>query len=167
VKDKQIQRLIESERYDEALALCDQRLTEDCVADNDILRQRSHIHALIGNYESALADRAEIIRSSESKLQDFFQAGNAALSLKQFGEAEVYFSQLLKRGEEAGEEWFAAAAYFLTAYAQMMLGKTDEATASLLQAEAIEPACELPIPGRSMWSISRLRSEISSASNRN
>ncbi len=167
MKDKQIQHLIESERYDEALGLCEQRLAEESAADDDILRQRSHIHALRGDYESALADRTEIIRGSESKLQDFFQAGNAALSLKRFGEAEIFFSQLSERGQEAGEDWFASAAYFLTAYAQMMLGKTDEATASLSQAEAIEPACELPIPGRSMWSISRLRSEISSASNRN
>jgi len=166
VKDPQIQSLIEAEDYIGALRLCEERLAEDNGSHADILRQRSHINALIGDYKSALLDRAEIINSNRPKLQDFFQAGNAALNLRRFNEAEIYFAQLIEKGQAAGEDWFASAAYFLTAYAQMRLGRIDDAAASLSRAEAVEPTCEIPIPNSDIWDIRRLRAEIHAASRR-
>jgi len=150
-----------------ALRLCEERLAENSGAVDDILRQRSHLHALRGDYERALSDRADIIDRPDAKLQDFYQAANAALYLQYFEKTEIYLAQLIEKGKAADEDWFASAAHFLTAYAQMMLNKIEEAKASLSQAESIEPTCEIPIPGRDIWDIQKLRVEIEAASRRN
>ena len=160
MNDQSIKRLIDRKEFDKALELCEERVRDGKDSTGNVLRQRAYLYARDGNYESALADRETIIESGEAKLQDFFQAGNAALFLCRFDRAESHFLKLIEYGSESSEDWFAAAAHFLAAYAQLRLRKPEEALSSVSIAAELEASCEMPIPHEGVWDIQTLRSRI-------
>ena len=158
---KKIERLAESGRKREALERCDSLLEKTTGRKSDVLRTRAYVLALLQDYERSLSDRMAVLQSGEAHLGDYFRAGQCALSAHRASEAESLFKELLAREERENGRYFRPGAWFLLAYAQMELGRYEEAGKSLDQALIAEPNCGMPVPGGVMWSSDRLRQEIS------
>jgi len=157
---KKIKTLAELERYDEALSKCEEFLKVHPEKKLDVLRARSYVFALQGNYENALKDREGILEIGEASIRDYYLAGDTCISLSKYVKACAYLREVLRLGHEQNETWFEASAYFLFAYAQMELGHYEEAIVSLRSAISIDPNCAMPLPGIGMWDHSQLEKEI-------
>ncbi|MBC9249121.1 hypothetical protein A9179_02405 [Pseudomonas alcaligenes] len=70
---KKLDALIKNKNYDEALILCNILLEEKNSAEHrDLLRKRSHIHSLLGDYQQAIGDRLELIDEAQEEADIFF-----------------------------------------------------------------------------------------------
>lgn len=70
---KKLDGLIKNRNYDEALNLCDLLLAESNGNEyRDIVRKRSHIHSLLGDYRQAIDARLELINQSQEEADVFF-----------------------------------------------------------------------------------------------
>jgi len=70
---KKLDSLIKNRNYDEALSLCNLLLEETSVDQHrDLLRKRSHIHSLLGDYQQAIDDRFELISEAQEEADVFF-----------------------------------------------------------------------------------------------
>lgn len=70
---KKLDGLIKNRNYDEALSLCNLLLEEKNIDQyRDILRKRSHIHNLLGDYQQAVDDRLELIGEAQEEADIFF-----------------------------------------------------------------------------------------------
>lgn len=144
---KTIKSLTEQKRYDDALAACELLLQEIPERTADILRSRASVFVRIRDYERALQDRQSLFKMGEGTIADYYLAADNALSARKFAEACGWLSEVLRLGEEQGETWFKAGAYFLLAYAQMELGQYKDAIATLDHAVAVEVDIAMPLPG--------------------
>lgn len=70
---KKLDSLIKNRNYDEALNLCN-LLLEECSANEhrDLVRKKSHIHSLLGDYKQAIDDRLELISQDQEEADVFF-----------------------------------------------------------------------------------------------
>ncbi|WP_139159439.1 hypothetical protein [Pseudomonas argentinensis] len=70
---KKLDGLVRNRNHDEALKLCNLMLGEASVGQyRDILRKRSHIHSLLGDYQQAINDRLELIEHGKDEVDVFF-----------------------------------------------------------------------------------------------
>ncbi|WP_236215595.1 hypothetical protein [Metapseudomonas otitidis] len=70
---KKLDGLIKNRNYDEALSLCNLLLEEKNIDQHrNILRKRSHIHTLLGDYQQAADDRLELISEAQEETDIFF-----------------------------------------------------------------------------------------------
>lgn len=70
---KKLDDLIKNQNYDEALNLCNLLLNETNADEyRDLLRKRSHIHSLLGDYQQAIDDRLELIDKAQEEADIFF-----------------------------------------------------------------------------------------------
>lgn len=158
---KEIEALIEQKRYEEALLECDTLLQGASAGRvNEILRIQSHAFAMAGDYNRAIDIFETIFADSNGTMADYYQAAFNALYAEQFSNAEKWFKQVLHQGKEQGETWFESASLFYLSYAQMELGKHEEALRSLDDASRSEADIAMPLPKINMWTSAQLRSEI-------
>lgn len=69
---KKLDGLVRNRNYDEALKLCNLMLEETGVDQyRDLLRKRSHIHSLLGDYQQAIDDRLELIEQDQGEADVF------------------------------------------------------------------------------------------------
>lgn len=70
---KKLDSLIKNRNYDEALSLCNLLLDEKSSGEyRDLLRKRSHIYSLLGDYQLAIDDRFELINQAQEEADIFF-----------------------------------------------------------------------------------------------
>lgn len=70
---KKLDGLIKNRKYDEALGLCNLLLEETSTDEHrNLLRKRSHIHSLLGDYQQAIDDRLELIGEAQEEADIFF-----------------------------------------------------------------------------------------------
>lgn len=152
--------LVKEGKYDEALARCDSLFAEMPISRAEILRLRAYVHAHRGTYEEAIADRESIISSDEGILRDYYQLADNLLSAGRYEDASKWFNEVLRKGADQNETWFDAAALLLLAYAQIRLGRLQDAEIALDKAVAIDPECAMPVRGDGLVTHQNLREEI-------
>lgn len=70
---KKLDGLVRNRSYDEALKLCNLMLKEAGVDQyRDLLRKRSHIYSLLGDYQQGVNDRLELIGQDQDEADIFF-----------------------------------------------------------------------------------------------
>lgn len=137
---KKLDGLVRNRNYDEALKLCNLMLEETGVDQyRDLLRKRSHIHSLLGDYQQAIGDRLELIEQDQGEADVFF----ATLYLIRAGRfKEAYRTVNMGVAELSGTHTpYTDELIFLRAYALVKLE---------LYHEAIE-ACSHVKDGMKMW----------------
>lgn len=156
-----IKQLLRDKRYDEARAQCvEWRVLhpEDMV---EILRITAESNYLQRRDEDSFDNWMEIINSGKAVLKDYYLAGNSAINISRFDDAEYLFQKVIALGKEQSDEWFSSAALFLLAYSKMYLGKFDEALLSLDEAAKADSECAMPLPGyKGLLTHNQLRQEI-------
>jgi tetratricopeptide (TPR) repeat protein len=157
---KEIKTLAEKDRFDEAIAKCEEILRGHCESKADVLRVRAYVYSLWGHYDKAIQDRESILRMGQGILRDYYLAGDNALTLGNFVQASVWLEEVLRLGQEQSENWFESAACFLLAFAKMELGDYEEAISNLDRAVDVDANCAMPLPGLGTWDHNRLRNEI-------
>jgi|SRR5882672_3506190 len=157
---KRIKSLAENGEPDEALAHCNALLAELPESKAEILRLRAYVYAHRGMYEEAIVDRETLISSGNGILRDYYQLGDNSVSAGRFADASKWFHEVLRRGADQNETWFDSAALLLLAYAQMRLGRLQEAAQYLEKAAAIDPECAMPVRGEGIVTHQSLRDEI-------
>jgi len=157
---KEIKMLAGQGRYHEALSECNELLSKRFNGKAELFRVRAYVYSLMGDYEKALQDRKEIFILDEAKIRDYFQAGDDALTLRDYEQAIALLKTAIKLGSEQRESWFDSAAYFLSAFAQMELYRFEDAIKDLNKAVELDPNCSMPLPEIGMWDHHRLREEI-------
>jgi tetratricopeptide (TPR) repeat protein len=158
---KRIDKLAKEHRYEEALGECNKLLKEVPMAQLDILRMRSRIHARCNDFEQSLIDFSMIVETGEATIRDYYSAADCALSAGKFAQAASCYKEVLRLGEEQNETWFRSASFFLLAYAQMELGQFQEANQNLDSAIAAEANVAMPVPSMcGMCTHQQLREEI-------
>ena len=159
---EKIKSLARQRRYSDALAMCEALAQSAAIPVIDTLRARAHVLAMSGNYELALKDHEAILSDDAAKLRDYYLAADCALNSKRPERAAALFETLLQKEASEGGTWFRSGGYFLLAYAEMKLGEYEKALRHLVEAEAADPDCRMPVPEDldTLWTTERLRSEI-------
>lgn len=157
---QRIKSLTNKAQYDEALAECENVLKSGSDPNIDVLRQRAHIFALQDDYLNALRDEEAILATGDGALKDYYHSANYALHAGELEKSVHRLKDLLRLGEEQGEDWFKSAACLLLAYAYMELGNYAEAIHNVDSAMAVEADCAMPLPEVGMCSADQLKKEI-------
>ncbi len=157
---RQIKSLADKRQYEAALAECEKLLHESEDCNPDVLRVRSYVFALRGDYQRALQDREAVFEMGEGTIKDYYLGADDAISAGNFTLAAKWLNEVLRLGEAQNEIWFESATYFLLAYVYMKLGQYQEAIINLDNAHAIESDIAMPLPGLGMCDHNRLREEI-------
>ncbi len=89
--------LLSNNRRDQARAEA-LSLAADNPADPDVLDTAAAYLAKAGDYQSALAEYRAVLRVAPTNVDALVGAGNAALALYQFPEADRYFTRALQHG---------------------------------------------------------------------
>lgn len=155
-----IKSLADQGRYEEAFSACEELLTNSLANKAEVLRARAYVFVMQDDFESAIKDRESIIDNGDGLLKDYYLVAEHALYANQFDKAVAWFNDVLRIGEEQGEDWFKGATHFLLAYAQMELGKFDAALGNLDCAVAIESDIAMPTPIARLCDNETLRREI-------
>jgi tetratricopeptide (TPR) repeat protein len=118
--------------------------------------------SLQGQLEQALEDYRVLI-SAEPRLGDYFLAGNCAMELGSFAEANDCFRSLVEVAADSDAHEFDSAAYFLMAVCLREMGQKAAALACIDKASAIDPEIAMPVPGRDgVVSAGQLRQQLNS-----
>lgn len=157
---KEVRRLAEARRLDEALEMCNRLLGEAGGDPTETLRTRAYIFALAGDYESAQRDRTAVLDADDATLRDLYQAAEVALKLRQLDTAARLFDETIRRGEKEGEEWFKSAALFYLSFLRMEMDDLDGALELTRQVKSVDADCELPVPGVGVVSVKEMEREI-------
>lgn len=160
MKLSQIEKLAETDRFDEALAECEALLRDGTIDTRDVLRTRAHVFALSGRHVNASADYEEIIKLGAASIRDYYQAGDQALKASDLELAHRRFQDVLSIGKQQGETWFESAVLFYLAYVEMNRNNHQCALGYAAQAATIERDCAMPLPERGMVGIEELKAEI-------
>lgn len=159
-RTKRIKSLADQGRFEDALASCDSLLEQSPGLKGEILRARAYVYSVQGRYDLAIADRRTLIESGEGLLRDYYQIGDNSMSAGLFEDASGWFIEILRLGAEQNEKWFESAALLLLSFAQLQLGRLQEASRYLDQAVSSDPECAMPVRGHGMINPDRLRKEI-------
>lgn len=146
---QQIETLIKSRRYDEALKACDEASSHDTVILPEICRLRSWIFTSQGKYDLGISELDSIIKTDRAELRDFHSAAFWSLYDKNFVQSKKWFEVVLARGEEENDKWFESSALFYLAYISLELEHYEMARDHLTRSGKIgdESTVFIPIIG--------------------
>ncbi|WP_147310744.1 hypothetical protein [Pseudomonas citronellolis] len=150
VEIKRLDSLIRGRNYEEALSVCNLLLEkESSLGDLDVLRKRSHVYSLIGDYQLAIDDRLELIfRATEQS--DFFFASLYCIRINRLRDAYRIVNSGILELPVSVHAPFAGELIFLRGYILLKLGLYQEA----------QEACGHIKDGMNMW-VSNLNKPIS------
>ena len=123
---REIKRLADNDRLDEARARADQ-LVADFPNDAEAWRCRSHIFALEGNHKEAVKDISTSIERNPNEPHYFWTRAKYLLELGDSGAAVEDLNTTLRLCDQHGSDYYREAAYLLRAEAYLRLKRFDDA----------------------------------------
>ena len=147
-------------QYEEAFAECERLLNTSPDLTDDVLRARAFGYARSGDYENTVFDWEKILAGANANLSDYFQTGFYHLYIPQYAEAIVRFKEVLRIGEETGNDWFKSSVLFYLSYAHMEIGSLEDASRWMNILQDLSEEGGLILPQSSWCTYSQLREEI-------
>lgn len=126
-----ISQFAKAERYEEAIELAQQVLSQATERRDEILAKLAFVRAREGHYEQAVAEITHAINVNEREPDYYFSRARYRLALSDAQNALPDLDQVIALCDEHQNDYYRPSAHFLKAEALALTGRTKEALVEL------------------------------------
>lgn len=119
---KKVESLVFGGRHQAALEMIEQ-IDNLEVDSSNILRLKSYAQLGVGDVDGSFATLQDVVASDDCLVDDIFAAGERAIELCRYADAEAYLTDVLEKQREAKDEYYTQTCLLMRAYARIRMRK--------------------------------------------